>query len=75
MNPFRMLHKLCKNHSTSDVSNVICIRSPDRILVCRVRMSWPKLHKRDHQQSYDRLSTHVSNQNEISHGRGSWQTH
>jgi hypothetical protein len=29
MNPFRMLHKLCKHHSTSDVGGLACIRSPD----------------------------------------------
>ena len=38
MNPFRMLHKLCKHHSTSDVIDLKCIRSPDGIAVCRVRM-------------------------------------
>jgi hypothetical protein len=45
MNPFRMLHKLRKHHSTSDVSDLICIRSPDGIPVCRVRIG---LHRRDH---------------------------
>ena len=69
MNPFRMLHKLCKHHSTSDVSDLICIRSPDGIPVCRVRIGSPELHRRDHKQSYDRLSTHGSNEKEISHGR------
>ena len=39
MNPFRMLHELCKHHSTSDVSDLKCIRSPDGIAVCRVRMA------------------------------------
>jgi hypothetical protein len=48
MNPFRMLHKLCKHHTTSDVSGLKCIRSPDGIVVCRVRMGWPELHRRDH---------------------------
>jgi hypothetical protein len=48
MNPFRMLHKLCKNHSTSDVSDLTCIRSPDGIPVCHVRIGWPELHRRDH---------------------------
>ena len=62
MNPFRMLHKLCKHHSTSDVSDLICIRSPDGIPVCRVRIGWPELHRRDHKQNYDRLSTHGSNE-------------
>src|SRR5215831_16802845 len=38
MNPFRMLHELCKYHSTSDVSGLKCIRSPDGIAACRVRM-------------------------------------
>src|SRR5262249_24207351 len=61
INPFRILHQLCKHHSTSDVSDLTCIRSPDGIAVCRVRMGWPELHKRDHKQSYDRLSTHGSN--------------
>jgi hypothetical protein len=74
MNPFRMLHELCKHHSTSDVSGLKCIRSPDGIAVCRVRMGWPELHRNDHKQSYDRLSTHGSNEKEISHGRVSWQT-
>ena len=63
MNAFRMLHELCKHHSTSDVSGLKCIRSPDGITVCRVRMDWPELHRRDHKQSYDRLSTHGSNEN------------
>jgi hypothetical protein len=53
MNPFRMLHELCKHHSTSDVSGLNCIRSPDAIAVCRVRMGWPELHRRDYKQSYD----------------------
>src|SRR4029077_14700689 len=44
MNPFRMLHELCKHHSTSYVINLKCIRSPDGIPVCRVRMRWPELH-------------------------------
>ena len=48
MNPFRMLHELCKHHSTSDVSGLKCIRSPDGIAVCRVRMGWPKPHRHDH---------------------------
>jgi hypothetical protein len=48
MNPFRMLHQLCKHHSTSDVSGLQCIRSPDGIAVCRVRMRRPELHRRDH---------------------------
>jgi len=48
MNPFRMLHELCKHHSTSDVSGLKCIRSPDGIAVCRVRMGWPELHRHDH---------------------------
>jgi hypothetical protein len=51
MNPFRMLHKLCKHHSTSDVSSLKCIRSPDAISVCRVRIGWPELHRRDRKQS------------------------
>jgi hypothetical protein len=63
MNPFRMLHELCKYYSTSDVSGLNCIRSPDGIAVCRVRMGWPELHRRDYKQSYDRLSTHRSNEN------------
>jgi len=58
MNLFGMLHELCEHHSTSDVSNLKCIRSPDGIAVCRVRMGWAELHRRDHKQSYDRLSTH-----------------
>ena len=33
MNPFRMLHELCKHHSTSDVSGLKCIRSPDGISI------------------------------------------
>jgi hypothetical protein len=37
MNSFRMLHELCKNHSASDISDLICIRSPDGISVRRVR--------------------------------------
>jgi hypothetical protein len=49
--PFRMLHQLCKHHSTSDVSGLKCIRSPDGIAVCRVRMDWPELHGGDHKQS------------------------
>jgi len=61
MNPFRMLHELCKHDSTSDVSGLKCIRSPDGIAVCCVRMGWPELHRHDHKQSYDRLSTHGSN--------------
>jgi hypothetical protein len=48
MNPFRMFHELCKHHSTSDVSGLKCIRSPDGIAVCRVRMGWPELHRNDH---------------------------
>jgi hypothetical protein len=28
-----------------------------------VRMGWPELHRRNHKQSYDRLSTHGSNEN------------
>jgi hypothetical protein len=24
-----------------------------------VRMRWPELHRRDHKQTYDRLSTHT----------------
>ena len=75
MNPFRMLHKLCKHHSTSDVSGLARIRSSDGIAVCPARMSWPELHGRDHKQSNDGLSTHGSNEKEISHGRVSWQTH
>ena len=63
MNPFRMLHELRKHHSTSDVGSLKCICSPDGIAVCRVRMDWPELHRRDHKQSYDRLSTHGSNEN------------
>src|SRR5262249_40317968 len=47
MNPFRMLHQLCKHHSTSDVSGLNCIRSPDGIAVCRARMRWPEQHRRD----------------------------
>ena len=61
MNAFRMLHELCKHHSTSDVSGLKCIRSPDGSAVCRVHMGWPKLHRRDDKQSYDRLCTHGSN--------------
>lgn len=61
MNPFRMLHELCKHDSASDVSGLKCIRSPDGIAVCCVRMGWPELHRHDHKQSYDRLSTHGSN--------------
>src|SRR4030095_11007588 len=75
MNPFRMLHELCKHHSTSDVIDLNRIRSPDGIFVCRVRMNWPQLHSRDHKQSDDRLSTRASNETEISQGRVSWQTH
>src|SRR5262249_24154166 len=75
MKPFRMVHKLCKHHSTSDVSGLAFIRSSDGIVVCRVRMSWPELHGRDHKQSNDGLSTHGSNEKEISHGRVSWQAH
>jgi hypothetical protein len=63
MNPFRMLHELCEHHSTGDVIDLNCIRSPDGIAVCRVRMGWPELHRRDYKQSYDRLSTHRSNKN------------
>jgi hypothetical protein len=74
MNPFRMLHELCKHDSTSDVSGLKCIRSPGGIAVCCVRMGWPELHRHNHKQSYDRLSTHGSNEKEISHGRVSWQT-
>ena len=37
MNPFRMLHELCKHDSTSDVSGLKCIRSPDGFAVCCVR--------------------------------------
>jgi len=59
MNPFRMLHELCKHYSTSDVSGLKCIRPPDGIAVCPVRMRWPELHRRDHKQTYDRLSTHT----------------
>ena len=44
MKPFRMVHKLCKHHSTSDVSGLACIRSSDGIAVCRLRMCWPELH-------------------------------
>src|SRR5713226_9289324 len=58
MNPVRMLHELCKHDSTSDVSGLKYIPSPDGIAVCRVHMGWPELHRRDHKQSYDRLSTH-----------------
>ena len=64
MNAFRMLHELCKHDSTSDVSGLKCIRSPDGIAVCCVRMGWPELHRRDRKQSYDRLSTHGSNENQ-----------
>ena len=38
MNPFRLLHEFCNHHSTSDVIDFLCIRSPDGIAVCRVRM-------------------------------------
>jgi hypothetical protein len=62
MNSFRMLHELSKHHSTGDVSSLHCIRSPDAIAVCRARMGSPELHRRDHKQSYDRLSTHRSNE-------------
>src|SRR5437764_1370461 len=58
MNPFRMLHELCKHDSACDVSGLKCIRSPDGFAVCCVRMGWPELHRHDHKQSYDRLSTH-----------------
>jgi len=66
MNPFRMLHELCKHHSTSNVIDFNCIRSPDGIAVCRVHMGWPELHRRDHKQSDDRLSTHGSNEAKMS---------
>jgi hypothetical protein len=75
MNPFRMLHKLCKHHSTSDVSDLICIRSPDGIPVCCVRIGWSELHRRDHKQSYDRLSTHgLTRQRYATGGVGGKQT-
>jgi hypothetical protein len=61
LNPFKMLHELCEHHSTSDVSGLKCIRSPDGIAVCRVRTGWPELHRRDHKQIYYRLRTHGSN--------------
>ena len=63
MNSFRMLHELCKHDSTSDVSDLMYIRSPDGIAVCCVRMGWPELDRHDHKQSYDRLSTNGSNEN------------
>jgi hypothetical protein len=48
MNAFRMLHELCKHHSTSDVSDLICIRSPGGIAVCRVRIDRPELERGNH---------------------------
>jgi hypothetical protein len=62
MNPFRVLHEFRKHHSTSDGSNLKSVRSPDGIFVCRVCIRWPELHRRDCKQSYDRLSTHGSNE-------------
>ena len=44
MNPFRVLNQLCKHHLASYAINLNCIRSPDGIAVCPVRMCWPELH-------------------------------
>src|ERR1051326_5290241 len=63
MNPFRMLHQLCKYHSTSHLSSLRRIRSPDGFAICRVGVRWPQLQRRDYKQRYDRLRTHRSNEN------------